>query len=113
MMKALPFYIGIALFLNAGILKAKETSATMPPPKTYYISGVAFDTQTYCADYIRTIETLQQKVRELEAEVQRLQDEARKRISEEKKRRHEKAVQRSKPSHNGTQNKIIISNKPL
>jgi hypothetical protein len=113
MMKTLPLYASIALFLHTGMLRAQETTVTMPAPKTYYISGIAFDTQTYCADYIETIETLQRKVRKLEAEVRRLQEEERKRISEAKKREHEKAMQRSEPSKKRSKNKIIISNLPL
>jgi FtsZ-binding cell division protein ZapB len=118
MMKALPFYIGAALFLNAGILKAKETSVTMPTPKTYYISGIAFDTQTYCADYIQTIEALQAEVSRLKKEIRSLRKEREQHLSQKRLHTHrkalkasEKSTQRSTPTQR--ENRIIISDKPI
>jgi hypothetical protein len=88
----------------------------MPEYKKYYISGVEFDTQTYCADFIDVIKAQQQKISSLEAEVAQLRKEAQERLREKLEKEHKEALKASKPAQMPSvkkANKIIISDTPL
>ena len=90
---------------------------TMPKFQKYYISGIEFDTRTYCADFANVIKKQQQKIKSLEAQVAQLQKQLQDQI-----KRNAQTAQASEPNSpaksapaqkpEGT-SKIIISDKPI
>ncbi len=87
----------------------------MPAFKKYYISGVEFDTKTYCADFTAVIEAQEQKIQSLEAEVAQLQRQLQKELSQKLKSQHEAELKHQHTPDNNIKSKsrIIISNKPI
>jgi NCAIR mutase (PurE)-related protein len=88
---------------------------TMPKYKKYYISGIEFDTRTYCADFTAVIESQAKKIKALEAEVAQLQRQQQKALSIQRKKEHEAALKTDTHNINivKTKSKIIISDKPI
>ena len=87
----------------------------MPAFKKYYISGIEFDTKTYCADFAAVIEAQAQKIRSLEAEVAQLQRQLQKELSQKLKAQHKAELkQQHTPANNvKSKSRIIISDKPI
>jgi len=82
-----------------------------PEDKTYYISGIAFDTKTYCADFHEVIARQAAKIRALEAEVAQLRLWQQQHLKE--KTKPETSTNRNSQPAIKTKSKIIISDKPL
>ncbi len=100
--------------LSIGLLAA---DITMPKFQKYYISGIEFDTRTYCADFANVIKKQQRKIKSLETQVAQLQKQLQDQI-----KRNSQTAQGSEPSSTAqsttTQkpavtSKIIISDKPI
>ena len=111
--------IAIWILLCIAVIQAEE-KIFIPKDKVYYISGIAFDTKTYCADFSESIRQQAARIKSLEAEVQRLRKENQKYLSEKLAKEHEKALKSSteKPmerskEQTGETNMIIISDKPV
>jgi TolA-binding protein len=105
--------ITIASLLLFTSLTAAEI--TMPKQQKFYISGVEFDTQVYCADFNKVIEEQAQKIKALEAEIAQLRSQAQKRLSESLKEEHHEALKKAAQNKriSETKSKIIISDKPI
>jgi len=88
---------------------------TMPEHKKYYISGIEFDTQVYCADFADAIKAQAQKIKILEAEIARLRQEQQTLLSEKLEAEHQKELEKAEKLKQNTpsKSKIIISNKPI
>ncbi len=84
-----------------------------PAHKTYYISGIAFDTKTYCADFDAVIDAQAKKIKALEAEVAQLHQQLQKQLSTKLKNEHEAALKKTNTPAPKSKSKIIISDKPI
>ncbi len=87
----------------------------MPKDQTFYISGIAFDTKTYCADFKKVIEAQAQKIKALEQEIAQLRAMQQRQLSQKRKEEHQQAL---KGTDNATavkktKSRIIISDKPI
>jgi len=105
----------LALALLAAGLSAADIS--MPKFQKYYISGIEFDTQTYCADFADVIKKQHKKIKSLEAQVAQLHKQLQDKIKRDAGKEETSApntptrsTASQKPS--GT-SKIIISDKPI
>ena len=89
----------------------------MPKFQKYYISGIEFDTQTYCSDFVNVIKIQQEKIRNLKAEVTQLHKQLQAQIkhnAEQKKISESTAPVKNTYSQRPIgKSKIIISDKPL
>jgi len=86
----------------------------MPKYKKYYISGIEFDTKTYCADFVTVIEAQNRKIQSLQAEVTQLRQQLQRNLSQKLKAEHKAEQQKSNTSSSTrTKSKIIISDKPI
>lgn len=102
----------LSIFLILWTLSAADT--TMPEYKRYYISGIEFDTKTYCADFATVIEAQNRKIQALQAEVTQLRQQLQQNLSQKLKAEHEAQLQKNNTSSSGrTKSKIIISDKPI
>ena len=102
----------LSLFILITIIMA---DTAMPAFKQYYISGVEFDTKTYCADFATVIQAQEQKIRSLETEVAQLQRQLQKELSQKLKSQHEAELKQQRTPNNNVKSKsrIIISDKPI
>ncbi len=101
----------LSIFLLTALASAQ---IAMPKHKKYYISGIEFDTKTYCADFIAVIETQAKKIKALEAEVAQLRSQQQKALSEQRKKEHQEALKATTDNAKSTTtSKIIISDKPI
>jgi NCAIR mutase (PurE)-related protein len=92
------------------------TQTALPAYKKYYISGIEFDTQVYCADFVEVIKAQKKKIDALEQEVARLREMHQKQLQEKLEKEHKEALKKSsKPIENTirSKSKIIISDKPI
>lgn len=105
--------------LALSLLSAALFSADIAMPKfqKYYISGIEFDTQTYCADFANVINVQQQKIKSLEAQVAQLHTQLQ---AQMKRNAAQKKLSESTVSAENTprkrpagKSKIIISDKPI
>ncbi len=87
----------------------------MPKHQKFYISGIEFDTQVYCADFTKVIEEQAQKIKSLEREIAMLRKEQQERLSEKLEETHKKELEETEKSKKPmpTKSKIIISDKPI
>jgi len=87
----------------------------MPEHQKFYISGIEFDTKTYCADFVKVIEAQEKTIKDLETEVARLRKEMREQLQKKLEAEHQNALEKNKSSLKPatTKSKIIISNKPI
>lgn len=86
----------------------------MPHHKKYYISGIEFDTKTYCADFTAVIEAQAKKIKSLEAEIAQLRSQQQKALSAQRKKEHEAALAPAAATNTAkTKSRIIISDKPI
>jgi len=97
------------------LITVTMADTSMPAFKKYYISGIEFDTKTYCADFAAVIRSQEQKIRSLEAEVAQLQRQLQKELSQKLKSQHEAELkQQGTPANNvKSKSRIIISDKPI
>jgi hydroxylamine reductase (hybrid-cluster protein) len=87
----------------------------IPEDKKYYISGVEFDTKTYCADFSKVIKEQAKKIQALEEEIRQLRQLQQQQLSEELEKKHQaklKKAAQQKPVED-ISNKIIISDEPI
>jgi predicted phage tail protein len=104
----------LLLPFTAAVLFPAENS--MPEYQTYYISGIAFDTKVYCADFAHVIEAQAKKIEALEAEIaglRRQQQTFLQQQSEAAEQKAEKEKRQSIKTGTPTKSKIIISDKPI
>ncbi len=89
----------------------------MPKFQKYYISGIEFDTQTYCADFANVIKVQQKKIKSLETQVAQLHTQLQaqmKRNAAQKKLSESTAPAKNTHATRPTgKSKIIISDKPI
>ena len=99
-------------FLTLWTLSIADTA--IPEYKKYYISGIEFDTKTYCADFVTVIEAQNRKIQSLQAEVAQLRQQLQHNLSQKLKAEHEAELKKSNTtSPVRTKSKIIISDKPI
>jgi NCAIR mutase (PurE)-related protein len=88
----------------------------LPAYKKYYISGIEFDTQVYCADFVEVIKAQKKKIDALQKEVARLRGIQQKQLQQKLEKEHQEALKKSQKATEKTirtQSKIIISDKPI
>jgi TolA-binding protein len=87
----------------------------MPKDQTFYISGVAFDTKTYCADFHKVIQQQAQKIKALEQEITQLRQLQQQQLSETLEKEHQQELKKEsiEDHRTKTKSKIIISDKPI
>ena len=87
----------------------------IPKHQKFYISGIEFDTQVYCADFTKVIEEQAQKIKSLEEEITILRKEHQERLSEKLEESHKKELEETKKPKKAipAKSKIIISDKPI
>jgi TolA-binding protein len=87
----------------------------MPKDQTFYISGVAFDTKTYCADFHKVIQQQAQKIKMLEQEIMQLRQLQQQQLSETLEKKHQQELKEETTQRRATEtkSKIIISDKPI
>ena len=88
-------------------------NTAMPEFKKYYISGIEFDTKTYCADFVSVIDAQNKKIKSLETEIAQLRQQLQHHLSEKLKAEHNTQLNKSTAPAAKTKSKIIISDKPL
>jgi TolA-binding protein len=92
------------------------SEAALPAYKKYYISGIEFDTQVYCADFVEVIKAQKKKIDALQKEVARLRGIQQKQLQQKLEKEHQEALKKSQKATEKTirtQSKIIISDKPI
>ncbi len=89
----------------------------MPKFQKYYISGIEFDTQTYCADFANVIKKQQQQIKNLEAQVaqlhKQLQDQIKSNAKKDEPSKPNPSVKNATSQKSAVTSKIIISDKPI
>ena len=87
----------------------------VPEDQTYYISGVAFDTKTYCADFHKVIAKQTQKIKALEQQIAQLRQLQQQQLSEKLEKEHQTELKKAAQSRRikETKSKIIISDEPI
>jgi|GEM_PF-2253021 len=93
--------------------QAQTELPSMPKPQTYYISGIAFDTQTYCGDYIETIEKLQKEIKRLQEEITALRRQHQRVLRQQRRQKDNTPNVSKKRNVSSKENRIIISDKPI
>jgi len=100
--------------LSAGL---PASDIAMPKFQKYYISGIEFDTQTYCADFANVIKKQQQKIKDLEAQVaqlhKQLQDQIKRNAGKDETSKPNSPAQSTASQKPAGTSKIIISDKPI
>ena len=87
----------------------------MPKDQIFYISGIAFDTKTYCADFKKVIEAQARKIKSLEQEIAQLRAMQQQQLSQKRKAEHQQALKETENTkeRKKTKSRIIISDKPI
>jgi len=107
------YVLALALF-SASLFSG---DIAMPQFKKYYISGIEFNTQTYCADFANVIKAQQKKIKSLEAQVAQLHTQLQAQMKRNAEQKHISAS--TAPAENTShkrpagKSKIIISDKPI
>ena len=102
----------LSLFTLSTLLFAE---IQMPKDQTFYISGIAFDTKTYCADFKKVIEAQARKIKSLEQEIAQLRAMQQQQLSQQRKAEHQQALKETENTkeRKKTKSRIIISDKPV
>ncbi|MCF6207284.1 MAG: hypothetical protein L3J47_10400 [Sulfurovum sp.] len=103
-------YLITTVFILTSLLSSE---IKMPKQQKFYISGVEFDTQVYCADFNKVIQQQQQRIKALEAEVAQLRKLQQKQLSKKLQKEHQAEVKRNTSNIPKGKSRIIISDKPI
>jgi len=87
----------------------------MPKDRTFYISGIAFDTKTYCADFSKVIQQQAARIKALEQEISQLRAMQQRQLSQQNSAEHQQALKGTNNTieRKKTKSRIIISDKPI
>jgi hypothetical protein len=99
----------LPLLLLSTLLSADEIQ--IPKQQKYFISGVEFDTRTYCADFNDVIKQQAQKIKALEQEVTQLRQLQQQQLSEALKKKHQQALKEGAKEER--KSIMMITDKPI
>ncbi len=92
----------------------------IPPHRTYYIGGIAFDTKTYCADFAKVIEAQAEEIRMLKKKLAYYEEKEKEALVKSRKEKRETKEKTDAPKETSSKsllyrekNRLIISDKPL
>jgi Zn finger protein HypA/HybF involved in hydrogenase expression len=87
----------------------------MPKQQKYFISGVEFDTRTYCADFNDVIKQQAQKIKALKQEITQLRQLQQQQLSKALEKKHQQALKEEAKEQPKEERKsiIMITDKPI